>query len=97
MPKAVIVSNGRFCNSPHFNVKKCNVTSGNGNLLWLSLPVDKLDPNGPIREEQRVVDLVHALADRVLEAVPAEESGKQHVQVLLGEPKSNINEALLRL
>ena len=54
-------------------------------MLLHVFPFDKLDSDGSVGEEQRVVDLVHALADGVLEAVAAEDGGQQHVQVLLGE------------
>ena len=57
-------------------------------FLLHPFPFYELDPDRPVGEEQRVVDLVHSLADRVLEAVAAEEGGEQHVEVLLGESVS---------
>ena len=54
-------------------------------LSWHLIPFYELDSDRPVGEEQRVVDLVHSLADRVLEAVAAEDGGEQHVEVLLGE------------
>ena len=57
-------------------------------LLLHLFPFYKLDSDRPVGEEQGIVDLVHALPDRILEAEAAEDGGKQHVQVLLGESVS---------